>query len=105
MTRKEIIKPHLLASIERLKKFIELDAPAVITGAEALNIYTTTLAAYGEAAGSRLIQRVIAAELHGRGLCQGDDCSNSAQRPGTGLCKECEMQFKKYCEEELKEEG
>jgi len=87
--KQELLKPHLLESIARLKKFVELDAPGVVVGAEAFNVFATTLAAFGDGAGSTFIQHIRERNLHVRGVCNHQDCTRYAGRPGLGLCDEC----------------
>jgi hypothetical protein len=89
MTKTELLKPNLLACVERMKKLIELDAPAVIVGHEAWNILATTLATYGSAAGSGMVESIKDQNLHGRGVCSYEDCVNYVERPGVNVCEIC----------------
>ena len=89
MTKKEKLRPYLIQCVDRLHKLIELDAPGGIIGAEAFNVFATTLAVYGSSAGSTFIQHVRDQNLHKRGTCSHGDCSNEVQRPDLGLCAGC----------------
>ncbi len=90
MTKKEkMLKPRVLECIDRLRKFVDLNAPPVIVGAAAWNVYTMVLAAYGTAAGSTMIQDIRDQNLHARGVCGWDDCTGYVDRPGSGVCEDC----------------
>lgn len=83
------LKPHLIECIDRLRKFIDLDAPSVIIGNAAFAVFATTLATYGSSAGSSLISHIRDQNLHARGVCGEEDCTNYVQRPDTGMCDPC----------------
>lgn len=83
------LKPHVIACSDRLRKFIDINAPAVIIGSEAWHLFCTVLACYGTAAGSTMIGHLRDANLHNRGTCSHDDCTNYVERPGVGWCEAC----------------
>lgn len=84
-----LLKPRLLDSVNRLKRLVELDAPAVIIGHEAWLLYKTTLACYGDAAASTMVSQIREAALESRGICHFNDCTNPVDRPETGICQSC----------------
>jgi hypothetical protein len=87
--KEALLKPHLLSTIERLKKLIEMDAPAVIIGHDAFAVFATALAVYGDSAGNGLISLLRESNLHGRGVCDHEDCTNYVERPPSGTCNPC----------------
>jgi hypothetical protein len=90
MTNKEaMLKPRLIECVNRLQKLIELDAPSVIIGNAAFSVFSTTLAVYGESAGSTFIQHLRDQDLHGRGVCSHEDCTSYVDRPDIGVCASC----------------
>lgn len=90
MTEKtKLLKPHLLECVRRLKRFIDLDAPGVIIGMEAWNVFATVLATYGTAAGSTMVQNIRDKNLHSRGVCENGDCVVTVERPSLGICETC----------------
>ena len=91
MNKQEMLKPRLLDCVNRMKKLLELDAPASIIGAEAFSIFATTLAVYGEQAGWAPIGHLHEQNLASRGVCTyGNECTNYVERPGPDLCLDCE---------------
>ena len=84
------LKPRLLECIGRLQRLVELDAPAVIIGAAAWNVFSTTLAAYGSLAASTMVQHIRDENLHSRAVCNHEDCTNYVQRPDVGMCADCQ---------------
>lgn len=88
MTKQEMLKPRLLECIARLKKLIELDAPAVIIGAAAWSVFKVTLSTYGTAAGSTMLDDIRERDLHHRGVCSWQDCAAYVDRPDVAICKE-----------------
>jgi hypothetical protein len=89
LSKRDKLKPHLLRATARLRKFIELDAPGVIIGAEAYNVFATTLAVYGESAGSAMIRHIRDQNLRARGVCGYEDCVETVEHPGLGICGAC----------------
>lgn len=87
--KSRMLKPRLLESIDRLRKFVELDAPAVILGAEAWNVFQTVLATCGAIAASTMVQSIRDKNLQMRAVCAHEDCTNYVDRPPLGLCKTC----------------
>jgi hypothetical protein len=75
--------------MNRLQKIIDVDAPAVIVGSMAWHLYCTILACYGQSAGSTMIQHIRDENLHSRGVCSHEDCTEYVERPGVGLCAAC----------------
>ncbi len=88
-TKEEFLKPKVFECIERLRKLVTLNAPAVIVGAAAWNVYTTILAAYGTEAGKIMINEIRDHNLHSRAVCSYEDCINYVDRPDVGTCEEC----------------
>lgn len=87
--KSQLLKPRLLESIDRLRKFVELDVPAVILGAEAWNVFQTVLATYGTMAASTMVQSIRDKNLQMRAICAHEDCTNYVDRPPLGMCKTC----------------
>src|SRR5689334_17185558 len=83
------LKPRVLESIARLQKLVELDAPAVIIGAGAWNLFCVVLGAYGASAASTMIGHIRDQDLHKRAVCSHEDCINYVDRPSIGLCADC----------------
>ncbi len=83
------LKPSVIECVERLRKFVDLDAPGVIIGREAWNVLLTVFACYGEAAGKGMIHDLRDSNLHGRGVCTHADCVNYVERPGVNVCAAC----------------
>ena len=93
MTKEEKLKPHLIECIDRMKKLIEIDAPGVIVGSAAFSILATTLAVYGESAGSTLIGHLRDQNLHSRGICTHADCTKPIDRPNVDVCQDCQKEL------------
>lgn len=88
-TKKEKLKPRLIECVDRLASLIKLDAPGVIIGHAAFNVFVTTLAVYGDSAGSTLISHLRDQNLHARAICSHEDCSAYVDRPTLGICGDC----------------
>lgn len=88
-SKTDILRPRVIECVEHLRKLIDLDAPAVIIGAEAWHVFTTVLAAYGVVAGSTMIGNLRDGNLHGRGVCTYDGCTSYINRPGMSICAGC----------------
>lgn len=80
-SKRELLRPRLLECIDRLRKFVELDAPAVIVGMSAWSVMKVTLATYGSDAWKCLIDDICEAELHDRAICRSDGCTAYVDRP------------------------
>ncbi len=94
MTKKEkMLKPRVLECIDRLRKFVDMNAPPVIVGAAAWNAFQTVLAAYGDSAGHAMINDLRRENLHGRGVCSWEDCDHTVERPGVGTCAACQKEL------------
>lgn len=91
-TRQTLLRPHLLRCLARMQRLITINAPGLIIGAEAFNIFATTLACYGETAGMSLLSHIAEQNLHGRGICSHEECVGAVERPGTGWCEKCERE-------------
>jgi hypothetical protein len=87
--KSELIKPHLLRSIDRLKRFIELDAPRPIIGSELWIAFRAALATYGPEVGMPVMTSLYDAACAGRGICSWKDCVNEVDRPGVYICETC----------------
>jgi len=89
MSKKEKLKPFVIECCDRLRKLVDLNAPATIVGAAAWHLYVTVLAAYGSTAASTMVQNIREQNLHNRGICSHKDCTNYVDRPESGICKSC----------------
>jgi hypothetical protein len=87
--KQEKLKPYVIECLERLRKLIDLDAPAVIIGASAWSLFTTILSAYGASAASAMVQHIRDENLHARGVCSHEDCTKYVERPNIGICEGC----------------
>lgn len=87
--KEEQLLPRVMACIDRLQRFIELGAPAIIVGHAAWSLYATVLACYGPEAGEGMVASIRDGNLHSRGMCNNDDCTNRVGRPGLGVCADC----------------
>lgn len=83
------LKPHVLESLYRLRRFIELDAPSVIIGREVCLLFKVTLSAYGAEAGMGLLDALRGGDLAMRGVCENDDCIEYVERPHINMCDAC----------------
>lgn len=92
-TKEQLLKPRVLENIDRLRKIVELDAPAVIVGEFAFNLYATVLAAYGEEAGRGLVKHIRDQNLQSRGVCEHGDCTNPVARQPLGICEPCQKEI------------
>ncbi len=89
MSKEEKLKPHVIEGCDRLRNLIDLNAPGVIIGAAAWQLYKTVLATYGTGAGSTMLQDLRDGNLHSRGVCSHEDCTAYVDRPGLGVCEPC----------------
>lgn len=87
--KETLLKPFAIECVDRLRKFIELDAPAVIIGAAAWHAYTTILATYGKLAAGPMVDKILEQSLRSRAVCVHEDCVGYAERPSCGLCPQC----------------
>lgn len=87
MTKRELLKPRVLDSVTRLRKFVELDSPAPLIGHELSLLFRVALAAYGVKVGIPLLDNIRENDLQSRGVCDWDDCTNAAERAPLGLCE------------------
>ena len=88
-----LLKQRVLENIERLDKIVRLNAPAVIIGEFAFNLYATVLAAYGEEAGHGLIKHIREQNLQQRGVCTWGDCVNPIERDPINICEDCQKEL------------
>lgn len=93
MKKTDKLKPRVLDSLERLKKFIELDAPAPIIGIEAWILFKVVLSTYGISAGMSMIGEIRDHDLHSRAVCANEDCIEYVDRWGSGICSKCEKEL------------
>lgn len=86
MTKRELLKPRVLDSVTRLRKFVELDSPAPLIGHELSLLFRVALAAYGVKVGIPLLDNIRENDLQSRGVCDWQDCTNTVERAPSGLC-------------------
>ena len=86
-SKANLLKPRVLDCIERLRRLVELDAPVPIIGAASFSVFAIVLSAYGDKAGTPLLQHIREEDQHNRGLCNWEDCTNPVKRPkDMGIC-------------------
>lgn len=91
--KEQLLKPRILENIDRLRKIVELDAPAVLIGEFAFSLYATVLAAYGEEAGRAMAKSIRDHNLQDRGVCDWGDCTNPVERTPMGTCLDCQKEI------------
>lgn len=91
--KEAVLRPHLLASVKRLLRFIEMDAPGVIVGSAAWLVFKCTLACYGSRVGITLLDDLMEGDLSGRGLCTHGDCIEAVTRPDVPICQACQKEL------------